>query len=188
MEQDALPGMTLMLGQPATGDLDAAELRRRIASVPGRGSAPPVIRTLEQYLAQTSLAPLRVAATIFGACAAMAFLLTILGLYGALNESARLRRRELAIRVAFGARRRHVIGQVLRDGGRLAGAGALGGLCGSLLLSRWLIGVMPDSGWPGVGFWLATPALLAVAVAVASLLPARRALLMNPLATLRQDN
>jgi hypothetical protein len=187
MEQNILPDMTLILGQPPSG-VPMAELQKRIAGVQGRGSVPTVIRTLEQYLSQTSLAPLRIAAAIFGASAAIALLLTILGLYGALSDSARLRRRELAVRIALGAKRRHVVGQVLREGGRLAAAGALAGLCGSLLLSRWLSGVMPDSEWPHLGFWLAAPVVLALAVVVASLLPARRALMLDPLAILRQDN
>ena len=52
--------------------------------------------------------------------ATTAILLSILGLFGALSDAVRQRRREFAVRIALGAQRRHVIWQVLKDGARLA--------------------------------------------------------------------
>jgi ABC-type antimicrobial peptide transport system permease subunit len=149
--------------------------------VPGRGPAPVVVKTLETHLGQTALAPLRIATAISGACATTALFLSVLGLYGTLNDAARARRRDLAIRIALGARRRHVIGQVLREGGRLAGAGTLAGMLGALLLTQLLPRITPNAGSPKSWVWMAGPVVLAGVVAVASVLPARRALMVDPL-------
>jgi hypothetical protein len=123
MEQDYLPRMTVILGAREADEPVLAELRRRIGAVPGRGPAPIVVKTLGAHISQTALAPLRIAAIVIGASATTAIILGVLGLYGALNDAARQRNRELAIRIALGARRRHVISEVLREGARLAAAG-----------------------------------------------------------------
>lgn len=188
MVQDYLPRMTLILGAREVNDRMLADLRSRIESVPGRGPSPLVIKTLETHLSQTALAPLRIATMIIGASATTAFVLSVLGLFGALSDAARQRRRELAVRIALGARRWHVIGHVLGEGGRLACAGALAGTLGSLLLSRILARITPSNGSPALWVWLAAPLVLAAAVAIASILPARRALLVNPLTIMGDDN
>ena len=113
--------------------------------------------------------------------------LGIAGLCGTLNDAARQRGRELAVRIALGAQRRHVIRQVLREGGRLAGAGALAGMLGSLLLSRLLSRIAPAYGSPAVWIWLTGPLVLATVVAIASVLPARRGSMVNPLTIMRNN-
>ena len=188
MSQDALPRMTLIAGTREVNGLVLSELRRRIAAVPGHGPAPVIIETLAEHLTQTALAPLRIATTIVGASTTMALLLSGLGLFGALSDAARHRRRELAIRIALGAQRWRVICQVLREGGRLACAGTLGGVLGSLLLSRLLSRIVPGNSAPALWVWLAAPLALAVAVGIASVLPARRALIVNPVTIMREDN
>ena len=100
----------------------------------------------------------------------------------------RHRRREFAVRIALGAQRRHVIWQVLREGGRLAFAGTLAGTLGSLLLWRMLARIAPGNGAPALWVWMAAPLLLAAVVTIASVLPARRALILNPLTILRDEN
>lgn len=187
MAQDLLRRMTLIGGAREVNDLMLADLRRRIESVSGH-SAPIVIQTLDAHLSQTALAPLRIATTLIGACAAIGLLLSVLGLYGALSDSSRQQRRELAIRIALGAQRRHVIWQVLSEGGRLACVGMLAGLLGSVLLSRLLASVTLSSSFPALWVWLAAPLALALSVATASILPSRRALILNPLNILRDDN
>jgi ABC-type lipoprotein release transport system permease subunit len=187
MSQDPLPRMSAMIHVREVNGPVLADLRRRLEAVPGRGPSPLLIRTLETYLNQTSLAPLRIATLILGVSATMALLLSVLGLFGALNDAARQRRRELAIRIALGAQRWRVIGQVLGEGVRLACAGTLAGLLASLALSRWMSGITRGSGWPAMWVWLAAPIALAGVVTIASVLPARRALMVNPLVLMRED-
>ncbi len=148
MSQDVLPRMTLIIGSREVNGSILTHLRRRIESVPGHGPAPLVEQTLDQHLAQTALAPLRIATVIIGASATTALVLSVLGLFGALSDAARYRRHELALRIALGAPLWRVICQVLREGGRLACAGTLAGMLGSLLLSRLLARITSDNHWP----------------------------------------
>jgi ABC-type antimicrobial peptide transport system permease subunit len=164
-----------------------ADLRRRLEEVPGHGPSPVLVRTFEAYLNQTSLAPLRIATLLLGVSATMALLLSVLGLFGALSDDARQRRRELAIRIALGAPRWRVIGQVLGEGLRLACVGTLAGMLMSLALSRWMSGITPGSGSPALWVWLGAPLALAGVVTVASVLPARRAFMTNPLTIMHDD-
>ncbi len=188
MEQDCLPVMTLILGTRSASKTTVEEVRGKLDVVPGRGQAPLTVKTLDTHLAQTALAPQRVATTILGATAAIGLLLGALGLYGALSDAARQRRRELAIRIALGARRRHIVLLVLRDGARLAGAATLTAMGGSVLLLRFLGRISPSAGAPALWVWLSAPLLLCVAVGVASVLPARRSVSVDPLTVLRPDN
>jgi hypothetical protein len=188
MVQDCASVMTLILGVRSADAPMLVAVEQSLEQVPGRGPLPISVRTLEAYLSQTALAPLHIATAIVGACAATALALSILGLYGNLNDAARARRRDLAIRIALGARRRHVIGQVLREGGQLAAAGTLAGMSGALLLSLALPRMVANIAPPGLWVWIAGPGVLAGAVAIAGLLPARRALMVEPLRILRSDN
>ena len=188
MAQDCPRMMTLILG---AGDPNRALLDKLTAvidAVPGRGPAPVLVRTLETYLGQTALAPLRIATVIIGASATTAFLLSVLGLFGALSDAQRQRRRELAIRIALGAQRRHMIFLVLREGSRLACAGIAAGTLGSLALSRMLTRIAPGKGLPPLWVWLIAPIVLAGAVVIASVLPARNAAIVNPVTIMRDGN
>jgi ABC-type antimicrobial peptide transport system permease subunit len=187
MARDFTPYMTLILGALEVSAPLLADLDRGITAVPGRGPSPVVVKTLETYLNQTALAPLRIATMIIGASATVALILSIFGLFGALSDAVRQRRREFAVRIALGAQRRHVIAQVLQEGLRLAAAGAVAGTFGSLLLSRTLAGIIPGNGSPAIWVWMAAPLLLAASVTLASVLPARRALIVNPLTIMRDD-
>jgi ABC-type antimicrobial peptide transport system permease subunit len=187
MSQDAPSRMTLIASARKVNGPILADLRRGIESVPGHGPAPVMIETFATHLAHTALAPLRIASVTIGASATTAILLSILGLFGALSDAARRRRRELAIRIALGAQRWRIIYHVLKEGGRLACAGTLLSMFGSLALWRWLARITPGNNSPALWVWLAAPFVLAVAGLLASVLPARRALIINPLTIMRDE-
>ena len=132
MAQDFLTGMTLILNARDASDAVLRDLRRRIEMVPGRGPAPVVVRTLDSHLRQTALAPLRIATTLVEASAVTAFVLGVLGLWGAMSDSAHRRRREIAVRVALGATGWRVIRQIVSEGAGLAAVGLVAGLAGSV--------------------------------------------------------
>jgi hypothetical protein len=188
MSEDCLPSMTLIAGARKANSSMLTDLRSRIEAVPGRGPAPVVIKTLATHIAHTALAPLRIATIIIGASATTALILSILGLFGALSDAMQQRRRELAIRIALGAQRWHIICAVLIEGGRLACAGALIGMLVSAALSHSLARIAPGDNSPGLWVWLAAPLVLGMAVVIASVLPARRASIVNPLMIMRDDN
>jgi ABC-type lipoprotein release transport system permease subunit len=184
---DDLPHMTMIAGAALNSKATAGELRRKIAAVPGAGPEPPVIQTLETHLTQTALAPLRIAAVMVGAAATLTLVLSGIGLFGALSDAARQRRRELAVRIALGAQRWRVMRLVFGEGGRLACIGIAAGNAGAALLLRWLAGILPGGGAPALAVWLAAPVALFAAVTLASLLPARRASIVNPVSALREE-
>jgi ABC-type lipoprotein release transport system permease subunit len=188
MSQDVLPRMTMIVQTRDAKGPTLADLRRTIEAVPGHGPAPLILKTLDTYLTQTSLAPLHIATMILGASATTALLLSVLGLFGAMSDAARQRRRDLAVRIALGAQRWRVIGQVIGEEGRLACAGTAAGMLASFLVSRWLTGITSSSDSPTLWVWLAAPLVVAGAVAIASVIPARRALLVKPLTIMRDDN
>ena len=105
---------------------------------------------------------------------------------GAMTEAARQRRREIAVRIALGAQGWRVIRQVLAEGIRLAGAGAVAGMLGSFVVARWLARIASSPG-PSLWVWLAAPLVLFAAAAIASMLPARRALSVDLLTIMRDD-
>ena len=185
--QDFLPRMTLILGTHDANAAMLAEVRRRLDAVPGGSPGSAVVTTLDAHLSRTALAPERIALVLVGASAATALTLGVLGLYGAMTDAARHRRRELAVRIALGAQGWRVIRQVLAEGARLAGVGTVTGMIGSLLVARWLAQITPSAGALTLWVWLAAPLVLIVAVAIASVLPARRALMVDPL-TIMRDN
>lgn len=85
------------------------ELRSRIESVLGRGPAPVIVKTLDNHVSQTALAPLHIATTLICASTMTAQRLRVLGLFGAMGDPARQRHDELTIRIAFGTQRRRVM-------------------------------------------------------------------------------
>ena len=101
---------------------------------------------------------------------------------------ARQRRREIAVRILLGAQGWRVIRQVVGEGWRLAGAGTVAGMLGSIAVSRLLTRLTPSGLSPNLWVWLAAPLMLLGAVAIASVLPACRALTVDPLTIARDDN
>jgi predicted permease len=185
MSEDLVPRMTLILSGRTDEDT-LTGLHHRLEAVPG-AFTPPAVKTLEMHLRRTALAPLRLATVLVGAFAATALALGVLGLYGALADAARQRRREIAVRIVLGAPGWRVIRQVMGEGGRLAGAGAVAGMIGSIVAARQLTGVVPAAPSVSVWVWVAAPLVLLGAAAMASVLPACRALTVDPLTIARDD-
>jgi putative ABC transport system permease protein len=185
MEQNYQPRLTMILETPGADARLAANVRRQIAAV--QGGAPLAVATLDDYLSRTALAPERLGAMLVGTSAAMAMGLCLAGVYGAMTDSVRRRRREIAVRLALGAQGRRVVGQVLRDGLKLASAGAAAGMAASLVIARWIAQVAHTASRPSLWIWLSVPSLLAVVLAVAGVLPARKALSVDPLEIMRDS-
>jgi hypothetical protein len=165
----------------------ATVLREKIQSLPATGPAPIVIQTLDAQLSQSAFAPLRIATLIGGASTSAAMLLSMLGLFSAQLDAERQRRRKLALQIALGAQRWRIVSRVLRDAAWLAVAGTLIGAAVSLATLRLLIGQVAAVTSSSYRVWLIAPLLPAIAVMIASIIPACRASLANPLTILRDD-
>lgn len=133
------------------------------------------------------LFPARVAAGALGAFGLLALLLAALGIYGLMAYAIARRTREFGIRIALGASGRDLMGNALVRAGVLLGAGVVGGLmvetATGALFSAILYNVSPRD-----PLTLAVAAMLILGVGfVASLIPARRALRIDPAQALREE-
>jgi predicted permease len=126
-------------------------------------------------------------ATLSAALGVMATLLSIMGLYAVLAYTVTRRTREIGIRMALGAPAGQIAGGVMREAGGLIALGLLVGLIAASWLGRYignqLYGVAPAD---PLTILMASLALTVVA-GMASLLPARRAARLTPMAALRED-
>ena len=183
--QDYLPRMTALLATPDTGEGTLEAIRQRVASVPGGRADRLVVTTLDDHLSATALAPERIAATLVATFAVMAIVLGGIGLYGLMADGVRRRQREFAMRLALGAQTWRIVRLIMSEGMRLAGIGAAAGMLLSLLVAQRLSAIVPAVGWPSLATGLAPLVLLAGAVAIASVMPARRALSADLLSLMR---
>lgn len=178
---------SLTLVVRGTGDPGATERAIRRAL---RKTDPTLalrnVHTMESVLGST-LAARRLSLALVGSFAAVALLLAAVGLYGVLAFTVSSRRREFGVRMALGAERRSVLLLVLRQGIGWAGLGLVLGIAtalgGSRLLRDRLYGIAADD---GMTYTVTVVTLLAVAV-LASLVPAVRAIRVDPAETLRSE-
>jgi predicted permease len=139
-------------------------------------------------LVRSSVAQRRFYASLLATFAALALLLAAIGIYGVIAYSVQRRQRELGIRIALGASRDRVVGMVMRQGMTLALSGAVIGLAASSLLTRVLSGqLFGVSATDPLTFLVAPVVLIAIAV-VACLVPARRAVSVDPASALRAES
>ncbi len=135
-----------------------------------------------------ALANRRFIAFLTTAFSAFALVLAIVGIHGLLNYQARLRTHEIAIRMAVGARRAHILQMVVRQGAKLIFLAVLAGLAGSfiikILLRNLLYNIHSNS---MILIILATGLSLGLVATLISLLTAVRAASIEPMAVLRNE-
>jgi hypothetical protein len=133
------------------------------------------------------LAQERLFARAYAAFGVLAVLLACIGLFGLMSYSVAQRTREIGVRMALGARRRTVVGMVMSESIRLVGIGSVLGLAAILWAGRFVrtvvYGVSPSDPLT-IGGALA---LVAVVMALASGVPARRASTVNAIDALRRQ-
>ena len=131
--------------------------------------------------------PLRVSATFIGYAAALAVLLTAIGLYGTLAFTVARRTKEIGIRMALGAARARVLVLIVREGMTVVLIGAIAGLglaaAGTQLVTHLLYG-SATADWL---FYCGAAVMVSIVGLCASLMPARRAAGVEPLVALRHD-
>ncbi|HUB32125.1 MAG TPA: ABC transporter permease [Bryobacteraceae bacterium] len=144
------------------------------------------VATMQQVRART-LAGTSRPAWLIGAFAGIAMLLAAIGLYGVLVHTVTLRRREIGIRVALGARRSAILSQVVLSALGMVAAGLGLGLLGTFAAARVMKSLLFEVS-PLDPLAIGTACLaMAAAGIVAGLLPARRATKVDPVVTLRED-
>jgi putative ABC transport system permease protein len=176
--QLAFPQLSLMVRTRPGATNVAGDLHRLVIGMDPDQAISPV-RPLESVLS-LSLARQKFSALLLGIFAAAALALSAVGIYGVMMSMVTQRRRELAVRMALGARPADVLRLVVKHGVTLAALGVAVGLAGALALSRFLSSLLygVKAGDPVT---LAVVSLVLAGVALlASYLPARRATRVDP--------
>ena len=142
------------------------------------------VRTMEEMMDE-ALGQRKLSLYLLGTFAALALLLSAIGIYGVLSFDVTRRSQELGVRMALGAARGSVLALVMKQGAGLTLCGVVVGLAGALVLTRvletQLFGITATD--PAT-FALVAITLTLVAL-VATLVPAWRATRLNPIAALR---
>lgn len=159
-------------------------VRDALASV--NKSASLQFTTLKQEADDSALQE-HLMAVLSGFFGGLALLLTAIGLYGVMAYVVTLRTHEIGIRIALGAQQGSILRQVMRDAAIVLFAGIAAGLLGSIWITRLvkglLFGLTPND--PST-LPLAIGALMGVAL-VATYIPARRAMKVDPVVALRYE-
>ena len=144
-------------------------------------------RTLDEQVA-ASLLPQRIAGTVLGLFGVVALLLAAVGLYGVIAYAVATRTREIGVRVALGATGTDVLRMVLRQTGTLVGIGLLVGLPLAWGAARLLRAMLLGTGGPADPLpFMGAAALLGAVALLASVVPARRAMRIDPARALHAD-
>jgi putative ABC transport system permease protein len=144
------------------------------------------VQTLDQVLV-ASLSGRRFNMTLLLTFAGVALLLAAVGVYGVMNYTVTLRRRELGIRMALGAKATDVLRLVLRQGLTLTLIGVGAGLISAYALTRLMATLLYGVTATDYLTFITVPAVLIAVGLLASYVPARRATKVNPTIALRTE-
>ena len=183
-------GLSLFAESNAADASTLAPVLREV--VHGLDSDMPVfdVRTMHDLYTQRAVKTPNMLSEIVGGLGLMGLILAVVGLYGLISYSVSRRRREIGIRMAIGADRPAVMRMIMKQGLQLGAAGTAAGLIASYFASRALTSTTAfvasfDRVNPSVYFLIGLPLLFIAALATFA--PARRASLVDPVRTLRDE-
>jgi putative ABC transport system permease protein len=133
-----------------------------------------VVSTMEAHV-RRSLARPRAMSAVVGSFGVLALLLAVVGVYGVMAWSVAQRTREMAIRMALGARGADILRLVLGKAAWIAGVGVAVGLGGAVASARALEGMLFGISRTDAATFVTVPLLLSLVAIVAALVPAVRA-------------
>jgi predicted permease len=179
-------GLTLVIRSSRTNT--ESFLREVAAGIHEVNASLPLaqVRTLDDVY-RRSMARTAFTLALLGVAGTMALTLAIIGVYGVLAYAVAQRRREVGIRVALGAQPSQVKGLFVRRGIVLACAGGAIGVVAAMGLSRWISSLLFGVTALDPVAYLASAVVVSAAALIASYIPARRALSVDPTESLRVD-
>jgi predicted permease len=162
-----------------------AAVRARVLAL-DRDQPVTGVQSMDEVLEAGAAQP-RFTTYLLGGLSATAFLLSMVGIYGVIAYSVAERTQEMGIRMALGADGRDILRLVVGHGLALAGAGIAIGLAAAFALTRLMSTLLYRVSVTDPVTFIAGPALFAAVALVASYLPARRAMRVDPAIALRAE-
>jgi ABC-type antimicrobial peptide transport system permease subunit len=144
------------------------------------------VRTMPDRL-RGSLARQRFSMTMLGAFAGFALILAAVGVYGVMSYLVTQGIHDIGVRIALGAQQGNILGLVLRQGMTVALIGIAGGLAGAFALTRLMASLLFGVSATDVATFSAVAVFLVIIALVATYVPARRAMNVDPLIALRYE-
>jgi predicted permease len=186
LRQEASSGELAVFVRTA-GDARAREsdLVRAFAEVDSNVPVP-IFQTVDESLS-TFMAEPKFRAELFAVFAGLALVLASVGIYGVLSQLVAQRTHEIGIRIALGASYQDVLRLVLGEGVKLIVAGIVVGGMAALVFTRLLSSMLYGVGTTDPLTFLSVSLLLTAVALLACYVPARRAMRINPLTSLRGE-
>jgi predicted permease len=144
------------------------------------------VETMEQVIATSVWQP-RFNLLLVGSFAMLALVLAAVGIYGVMAYLVTERTHEIGIRIALGAKQSDVLRIVVRQGMALVAIGAAIGLFGAFAVTRVIGGLLYPANAGDPAIFVAVPCLFALVAFLASYVPARRAIRVDPMIALRAE-
>lgn len=185
LEQFPTQAVTFMLDPRRDVAAAAAALKTALAAVdPDVALSPPP--TMAEQAGEAVALP-RLYALLVGIFASAALALAVLGVYGVMAHAVAQRQREIGVRLALGAAPGTIRGLILGRGTRLTLVGLALGLVGAAAAGRLIGGLLFGVAALDVVTFSGVVAVLAVMSLLACLLPAQRAMRVDPLVAIREE-
>lgn len=185
LEESPGRNLALVARGPGSAALLGARMRQAVYAV-DPGQAVFNVRSMDELIS-SAVAPRRTNALLISFFGLVAVVLAAIGVYGVVSYGVTRRAQEIGIRIALGASRRDVLRLVLWEGLAMAAAGVVLGMAGAWALRRTLesmiFGVAPGDPVAFAG----AAAVLVVMALVATLVPARQALRVDPARAMRAE-
>ena len=183
--QSPTAGLTVLVrtrGEPLS---IAAAVRQEVRAI-DKDVPVTKVQTMEKVLG-ASVAQPRFSMLVVGLFAALALVLSAVGIYGVMAYAVSRRVHEIGVRMALGAGASQVLKLVLKDGMTLALAGIAVGLLGAFALTRLMASLLFGIGAKDPVTFISVAAFLALVAFIACYIPARRATKVDPLIALRNE-
>lgn len=200
-DENIIPSPGMMIYQPTDQEGWQGRLLVRVDGGDPYALAPAITRTIRSLYAEQPvehistlediraevMTPDKLNAVVFGGFAAVALLISVIGVAGVLAFSVSSRTREFGIRMALGAQPRDILTDVLRQGLTIAGIGVTAGAIFGLVFARAIGRYVAEAHPPGMPAFLLSAFVILAAAVIASAVPAARAARVNAVEALRAE-
>jgi hypothetical protein len=185
LDQQVIPRLTLV-AKTASDPARVADTVRRTMIPVNRDVAVFRTVTLSEHL-EEALAANRLTVALVTTCGVMALGLALVGLYGVVSYTVVRRTREIGVRVALGATPSQVLRPLLAENGSVVALGLASGAVAALAVTRLLESMLYGVSGTDVVTYAAVMGIIGAIAVLASVLPASRALRVDPVSALRAD-